>query len=301
MRLALEPMRNKTMKIGIDSFCYHRQFGKAYPGQAPAESLIRLEDFLGRARELGVDGVSLESCFMPSFDAGYLREVKALLDENGMERVYAWGHPNGLEGGRNREALKEMIESLDHAALLGASVMRVVGSSRRYVKEPHEPQLRALAGMFREAIPAAEEHGICMAVENHIDFTSDEMLWLFTEVDSPYLGMNFDTGNFLRLLDDPVKGMEKLARFVRATHVKDLKPQRGAPADQWYFFSSTPVGDGLIDIPALVRLLYEAGYQGLLAIEIDYLHPDYPEGEDAAVEQSVAYLRRIVKEVTGKN
>ncbi len=285
------------MKIGIDSFCYHRQFGKAYPGQAPAESLITMEDFLRRARELGVDGVSLESCFFPSFEAGYLRELKALLDEYGMERVYAWGHPNGLEGGRNREALKEMIDSLDHAAHIGAKVMRVVGSSRRYVKEPHEPQLRNLAAMFREAIPAAEERGVVMAMENHIDFTSDEMLWLFHEVDSPHLGMNFDTGNFLRLLDDPVKGMEKLAKFVRATHIKDLKPYKSAPADQWYFFSSTPVGEGLIDIPALLRLLYEAGYQGLLAIEIDYLHPDYSGDEDAAVARSVANLRRIVQEV----
>ena len=38
-------------------------------------------------------------------------------------------------------------------------------------------------------------------------------------------------------------------------------------------------------------MLREAGYQGLLAIEIDYLHPRYGT-EDAAVAASVDYLRR---------
>jgi 3-oxoisoapionate decarboxylase len=65
--------------------------------------------------------------------------------------------------------------------------------------------------MFREAIKVAEEYGVQMAVENHIDFTADEMLSLITDVDSPWLGINFDTGNFLRSLDDPIEGMAKLA------------------------------------------------------------------------------------------
>jgi hypothetical protein len=42
----------------------------------------------------------------------------------------------------------------------------------------------------------------------------------------------------------------------------------------------------------LARLLKDAGFQGFLAVEIDFLHPDY-EDEDAAVEQSVRELKRI--------
>jgi len=254
---------------------------------------MTLEDFLQRARQLQVDGVSLESCFVTNKDPGYLREIKAVLDEFGLDRVWAWGHPDGLEGGRNREAYREMIASLDQAARIGAGVMRVVGSSLRFRHEPHEPQLAALTEMFREAVKAAQDHGIRLAVENHIDFTADEILRLLADVGSPYLGLNFDTGNFLRLLDDPVKAMKKLAPFVLATHVKDLKPQNGAPADEWFFFSSTPVGEGLVDIERLVRLLDEAGYQGFLAVEIDFLHPDYGGDEDGAVARSVQELRRI--------
>ena len=190
-----------------------------------------------------------------------------------------------------------MIASFEHARSIGAGVMRVVGSSLRFRKEPHEPQLERLSGMFREAVKVAEEYGIRMAVENHIDFTADEMLRLLAGVGSPYLGINFDTGNFLRLLDDPVKGMQKLAKYVYATHIKDLKVRKGAPADEWYFFSSTPVGDGVVDNRELARLLRDAGYAGFLAVEIDFLHPDYDEDEDRAVERSVEELRRIATAV----
>ena len=150
------------------------------------------------------------------------------------------------------------------------------------------------------ARPVVEKHEVRMAVENHIDFTADEMLRLLTEVNSPWLGINFDTGNFLRLLDDPIKGMAKLAPYVYATHIKDLKPQKGVAADEWYFFSGTPVGEGVVDNGKLVQLLAAAGYQGLLAVEIDFLHPDYGNAEDQAVARSVAELKRLAKCVTIK-
>ena len=286
------------MKVGIDSYCYHRFFGEVYPQQAPPARRMTLEDFLRRARQLEVDGVSLESCFFPSLSQGYLAEVKGILDEYGLDRVYAWGHPDGLEGGTNARAYDEMIASIERAKAIGAGVMRVVGSSLMFRHQPHGPQLERLVRQFSSAVRIAESHGIRLAVENHIDFTSDEMLGLLTAVDSPFFGINFDTGNFVRLLDDPIKGMEKLAKHVLATHVKDLKVQEGVSPDEWFFFSSTPVGEGIVDNLKLARLLAAAGYEGFLAVEIDFLHPDYGGDEDAAVERSVVALKKIAAAVT---
>lgn len=39
------------MKIGIDSYCYHRFFGEVYPEQQPPPRRMSLEDFLRRARD----------------------------------------------------------------------------------------------------------------------------------------------------------------------------------------------------------------------------------------------------------
>ena len=287
-----------TMKIGIDSYCFHRFFGEVYPEQDQPPFSMTLEDFIKFAKELDVDGVSLESCFIPQReDASYMQGIKAMLDDYGMDRVYAWGHPDGLEGGKNEAEYKEMIKSFEAAKNIGADVMRVVGSSLMFVKEPHQPQIDRLVKMFKEALPVAKDYDIKMAVENHIDFTSDEILQLLERVDSPYLGLNFDTGNFLRLLDDPIKGMEKLAKYTYATHIKDLKVQRGVTPDTWYFFSSTPVGDGYVNNRKLAQMLKDANYQGFLAVETDFLHPDYNGDEHAAIRQSVNELRKIVTEI----
>jgi sugar phosphate isomerase/epimerase len=282
------------MKVGIDSYCYHRFFGEVYPDQAKPAKDMTMEDFLDRAKELGVDGVSLESCFFPAnADQAWFKDLRAKLDEFKMDRVYAWGHPDGLERGQNWTAYDEMIAGIPNAKAIGADVMRVVGSSLMFRHEPHGPQIKALAEMFKKAVKVAEDAGVRLAVENHIDFTGDEILQLLTEVDSEYFGLNFDTGNFLRLLDDPIKSMEILAPYVLATHVKDLWPDKAARPTDWHFFAGVPVGQGLIDNQTLARLLHKAGFMGFLAVEIDHPHTDWTGREDEAVALSVQELRRI--------
>jgi 3-oxoisoapionate decarboxylase len=290
-------MGKTKMKVGIDSYCFHRYFGDVYPHQSPPEKKMTMEDFLDYASFLGVDGVSLESCFFPSFDKGWFTDLKGKLDDFGFERVYAWGHPDGLEAGKNREAFKDMIDQIPNARLIGADVMRVVASSLMFRFEPHGPQLDILTDWFKEAVTVAEENCVKLAVENHIDYTSDECVQLLERVGSPYLGLNLDTGNFLRLLDDPVEGTCKLAQHVLATHIKDLKPVKGVDAREWYFFSSTPVGEGLVNNQKIAQYLFDAGYQGFLAVETDSLHPDYAGEEHAAVEQSIRELKRIAASV----
>ncbi|HLU83056.1 MAG TPA: sugar phosphate isomerase/epimerase family protein [Trueperaceae bacterium] len=280
------------MKIGIDSYCFHRFFGEVYPQQKPPPFSMTMEDFLDLAKELDVDGVSLESCFFPSHDAGFLADLKARLDDYGFDRVYAWGHPDGLERGQNAGAYDDMIASIDRAVAIGADTMRVVASSLMFRHEPHQPQIEALVAQFKQAVPVAEAAGVKLAVENHIDFTADEMVQMIEAVGSPNFGINFDTGNFLRLLDDPLKGMDKLAKYTYATHIKDLKVNQQAAPDDWYFFSSTPVGDGLVDNQALAQKLKDVGYTGFLAVETDFLHPDYDD-EHRAIRQSVANLKEI--------
>lgn len=281
------------MKVGIDSYCYHRFFGEVYPDQKSPAKDMTMDDFLARAKELDVDGVSLESCFLPTFDEGWLKELKGKLDEYGLDRVFAWGHPDGLERGQNLTAYQEMVDCIPRAKMIGADVMRVVGSSLMFRHEPHGPQIEALTKLFKEAVKVAEDHGVKMAVENHIDFTADEILQLLEGVNSPYLGLNFDTGNFLRLLDDPIAGMEKLAPYVYATHVKDLFPDKNFKPTDWFFFAGVPVGRGLINNQALAQILKNANFQGFLAVEIDHPHTDWTDCEDEAVAISIKELKKI--------
>jgi len=285
------------MKVGIDSYCYHRFFGEVYPGQRQPKKLMTMDDFLDKAKEMEVDGVSLESCFFPSFDDCFLKDLKAKLDEYKFERVYAWGHPDGLERGQNAEAFQDMLDSIPRAKAIGADVMRVCGSSLMFRHEPHEPQIKALVAQFKQAMKIADDYGIKIANENHIDYTADEMLQMIEEVDNPNFGINFDTGNFLRLLDDPIAGMEKLAPHTFATHIKDLMPNPNARPTDWFFFSGVPVGRGMIDNLKLAEILKKHNYDGFLAVEIDHPHPDWFDCEEEAISISVKALREISEKI----
>ena len=69
------------MKVAIDSYCYHRWFGEAYPNiETDPGERITMFDFLERAKAHGAEGVSLESCFFPAFDDATIAAVRERCD-----------------------------------------------------------------------------------------------------------------------------------------------------------------------------------------------------------------------------
>jgi len=283
------------MKTGIDSYCYHRYFGEVYPDQTDPGSRWTFLDFINRAVQLKVDGVSLESCFFESFDKGYLGEMKAVLDAHKLERVLAWGHPDGLEAGRNVTAWREMNELIAGAPHLGAKVMRIVASSLKFRYEAHAPQIEAVAKMLKESVRIAHDQGVVLALENHIDYSSAEIIEILDRVGSESLKVNFDTGNTLRMMENPVAAARRLGPHTVATHTKDVEACRHVPPEEWFFFSSVPVGTGLIDMPGVVRALQESGYTGVLAVETDH-HKDNQD-EDKLVAKSIEYLKKLLRDL----
>ena len=101
-----------SMKVGIDSYCYHRYFGEVYDNQQKPSKSMSYEDFLRRAVELKVDGVSLETCFLAGTDEKYLRGLKDIIDRGSLEVVVAWGHPQGFRGGAAPEAVEDLAKLL---------------------------------------------------------------------------------------------------------------------------------------------------------------------------------------------
>jgi len=282
------------MKAAVDSYCWHRQFGDWYPEiQRDPGIRVSVWDVIARAAALGLAGISLEACYMPPLGKEMLARLRAALDGAGLEPVWAWGHPSGLGSGANPEAVTDLIAHIAIAKDVGARVMRICCGGRR-TRPTSWPEHKArLLPLLREIVKRAGEAGMVLAIENHMDFLADELVELIEEIGSPWLGVCLDTVNNLRLLEDPMAVAAKLAPYTRATHLKDCAAWRGNPRD-FAFWPSVPLGQGIIDIPAMLELLAKADYAGLLAIEIDYLHPKWGEDEEEAIAESVRYLEKIL-------
>ena len=152
------------MKVGVDTYSYHRLFGEIYPNQVDPGRRWEFDQAVDEAIRLGVDGISLETCFMPRFDRDYLAQIKEKLDDQKMERMVAWGHPDGLEGGDNLEAAKEMEQHLATAQAVGATVMRIVGSSLMFRDKPHGPQIEGISSILSESVKKAEDADVRLAI-----------------------------------------------------------------------------------------------------------------------------------------
>ena len=86
-----------------------------------------------------------------------------------------------------------------------------------------------------------------------------------------------------------------MAPYARAVHLKDVSAFRGSPRD-FSFWPSVPIGEGLIDFPRILAALSKAGYSGLLALEVDYIHPDYGD-EETVIAQSLVRMRELVSQL----
>lgn len=107
---------------------------------------------------------------------------------------------------------------------------------------------------LREVMPAAEKAGVVIAIENHQDLTSREILEVLKAVGSTHLGACLDFGNALGVFEEPLAVCEALAPHVFTTHVKEYAVY---PARMAYVFWSVPEGSGSCRVREQLEILFD--------------------------------------------
>src|SRR5437773_9416964 len=94
-----------------------------------------------------------------------------------------------------------LAEALELGARLSAGTVRTVvggakiGGDRRPLAGRWQAFLQEILTKLQEATVVAERAEVNIAVENHQDLASEELLWLCETIDSPRFGITLDTGN----------------------------------------------------------------------------------------------------------
>ena len=259
---------------------------------------IDLMGFIDLAAAQGVAGVELLDFFWSDAERE-LPPVKARIADAGLEvAVYSLGN-NFIqpEAGARRQELEDLRRGVDIALELGVDLLRVFSGNAREGVSQEQGVEWILEGLAAGAA-YAESRGVTLALENHGRFAgrSDQVRDIIKQVGSPALRVNFDTGNFLLVGQDPVEAARELAEWVVLVHLKDI---RFADADESGFVFERPdgqlltgsvVGEGLVDLAGVMAVLREAGYDGWLSLE-------YEGAEDPVVlgvPRSLAAARRLM-------
>jgi len=83
----------------------------------------------------------------------------------------------------------------------------------------------------------------------------DERLDLLKRLSSEWIGMCVDTGNSFALCEDPMDVVRAYAPFAFSVHVRDQAVQE---YEEGFLFTDTALGQGFLDVPAMVKVLREA-------------------------------------------
>ena len=148
--------------------------------------------------------------------------------------------------------------------------------------------------IYRQILRVAEAYEITINIEPHGYYTTkpEFMAEMLAFVDSPYLGMNMDTGNTFIAGQDPVQFLARFAGRVSHVHIKDVSPSLAAAARgelTGIAVSHCAVGQGVNadNIRRCLALLAESGFDGVLSIEC--------EGQGGPmIEDSLAWVRQAV-------
>ncbi len=283
------------MNIGIDSYSYHRYFGETTAWEQPVHVRWQAADFVARAAQLGVDAVSFQTAYLPELTPDGIAELRAQLDAHGLVRVLAWGHPSGLEGGANPDKTAALRRLFPHAQALGCSIVRLVCGNQFWWRQRVNERVPRLVPILKMLAQEAAEFGLILAVENHADFAMRDLVDMVESVGAENLGICFDTGNAVRVGDDLMEAAQMAAPYIRMVHLKDLVMGDEWQGDPMGWWPAAPLGKGDFDLRTFITLL--RGYTGTLFVEMANLYSTWTD-EDEAVDESVAYLRELLREVS---
>jgi sugar phosphate isomerase/epimerase len=267
--------RQSHARVGIDSYAYHRFFGEVRSGETPTATHWSdgIGDVVDEADRLGVDAVSLETCFIgaPS------KEVAQALTRarERLEIALSWGAPEGIRYGADAEALDDLLAWLRVAGDSGVTLMRIVlGGPRQRGMAP--ATLGRTAEVLDVAAAAAQLAVVRLAIENHGDITASELMAVIEEVGEGRVGVCFDTANALRVGDDVVAAAELLGPHVALVHLKDVEDPARA-LDPVAGPCSVAYGTGVVPLAQTLAALEHQGFDGLICIEVGQLAPGASE------------------------
>ena len=142
---------------------------------------------------------------------------------------------------------------------------------------------------LREAASVAEPRGVLIGLEPHQQYskTPAGLDRIHALVDSPAIGINFDTGNSYLCGEDPIVWLEHVQQRLVHVHAKDISiRQSDAERGQ---VTGTPAGcacgDGVIDWAKVIELCRKAPRDIVLSVEC---------GTIDQAERSIRYLRSLL-------
>lgn len=256
---AIEPITRiggHHFKLSLAAYSY-RGLLQAKPAK------LTLVDFIDDCAKFNLDGTEITSYYFPQPPTEeYLRQIKAEafrrgLDVSGTAVGNDFCHPPGEKRDEQIAHVKRWIE---YADTMDAPVIRIFSGEAKPGVSKEESQRLAVEGI-EECCRHAAKYGVFLALENHHGLTTqpEDMLTMVRQVNSPWFGVNMDSGNFHTA--DVYGDLEKIAPYALNVQVKVMIRPNGKD------FVPT-------DFARVADILRKVGYRGYVVLELENVKGD---------------------------
>ena len=270
-------------RIGVSLYSYG-QLGRNRALSDPAKGI-------DMAAEMGFDGVELLLRQMRDTSPGTLQKIKRQAFLHGLDLMGFSTHQGFLrpEKEERKRNIDLTIQQLEMGYALGIPTMRVNTGTwgtysfdtlmqHRGIEPPREGHTDEEAfgwviDALVECLKTAEKCGVVMGLENHwgLGRTPEGVLRIVNAINSPWLMVTLDTGNFFEQPYDKLEMLTPKAALVQA------KTYYGGGL--WYTLD--------LDYDRIARLLKKHNYRGYISLEFEG-----KEDPRTAVPKSLAVLRK---------
>ncbi|MEA3560507.1 MAG: sugar phosphate isomerase/epimerase family protein [Candidatus Omnitrophota bacterium] len=261
------------MKLGLCSWSYHKSLES---GRLDFNRLLEI-----CANELKVGGVDIIADHLPRTDKKSLIAYKKMATD--LHLTIACLSPGNNFGSPKPEERKKEVEAvknwLEIGYILGAPVLRIF-SGWPYPYEDKDKLWPLMVDCIKECEQKAKEVGIVLAIEPHNDGgflpTSQDTLRLIKEIDSTWVRINLDTGNYQDA--DNYKGIEDTIGYAPHLHAKVHHiSEEGKELE--------------FDYERIFSIIKKAGYRGFISLEF--------EGQDLHNQDELKYIPRAIEMLKG--
>lgn len=276
------PAPRRRNRIGVSTYSFWGFEKKEY------ESIEKCFDL---SAEMGFDGVEILQVQMSDFSNGYMQKLKRHAFLNGLDIMGFSTHQDFVDPDPyvRRHNVEQTIFYIEQCYAMGIPTLRINtgrwGTSKDFDElmknrgvEPNlegftdEDGFKWVNEAMEMLVPAAEKCGVIMGMENHwgLGLTPEGVLRIVDAVNSPWLQVTLDTGNFL---EDPY---DRLTKLAPRTVLVQAKTYYGG--GRWYSLD--------LDYARIAKIMHDADYKGYISLEFEG-----NENPLTAVPKSLALLR----------
>jgi 3-oxoisoapionate decarboxylase len=220
--------------------------------------------FLAYCHSLGAGGIQVD---IGRQDSAYASRLRRQAQDWGMFFEASSRLPRDQADLERFEA--EVVTAQEAGATVVRTVMPSRGSGRRYEAYDSAEAFHQDRARGRRALELAEpvmaRRRMRLAVENHKDERIPERLETLRSISSEWVGACVDTGNDISFLEDPMEVVDAYAPWAFSVHLKDMAVQE---YEDGFLLWEVPLGEGLLDVPKVVRVLRSHHPQVRLSLEM---------------------------------